>query len=107
MYRCCKLTMLIAFFMCGSELTRTYDKLAGDNGNTCTNLTAPQFWVGWFVLEPLFIHKVHCNTFLVTLNDVTSGAIKEDRNYSSFVTVGLAEWADTAFMLFLCGFGAA
>lgn len=93
--------------MCGLELTQTSDKLAGDSGNTCTNPTAPQFWVGWFVLEPLFIHKAHCNAFLLILNDVTSGAIKEDRNHSSFVMFGLAEWANTVFMLFLCGFGAA
>lgn len=55
----------------------------------------------------LLYTKLFCNAFLLTLNDVTLEASKEVRNYSSFVMVGFAEWADTVFMLFQCRLGAA
>lgn len=61
----------------------------------------PQSQVRWFMLEASFYSytKLLCSSFLLTLNDVTLGASKKGRNYTSPVVVGLAEWADIASVL--------
>ena len=59
-----------------------------------------QSQVRWFTLEASFYShtKLLGSSFLLTLDDVTLGAIKKGRNSS--VVAGLAEWADTVSVLF-------